>query len=175
MVSQCSPQKNYGPDTKTCQKPYKFELEVKVEGHIWIMSMSNQKKVMARTRICTDRLADRRTDRFLYTPLNLVHGGIIIHVTTCKSLQKHGKWVHYIIIHSLLTTHTSTCTSTCLWVFYLHPDCVHWWWGAAFLELTGGKNILQHNTNTCTCEIDNGSWVWYKYQGIKNEKLQKLT
>ena len=25
-----------GPDTKTCQKPYKFHLEVKVQGRIWI-------------------------------------------------------------------------------------------------------------------------------------------
>ena len=31
--------KNYGPDTKTCQKPYKFDLEVKVLGCIWIMNV----------------------------------------------------------------------------------------------------------------------------------------
>ena len=41
--------------------------------------MSNHKKVMGRTRICTDRRTDRRTDGqtewFLYTPLNFVRGG----------------------------------------------------------------------------------------------------
>ena len=31
--------KRYGPDTKTCQKPYKFDLEVKVQGRIWIMNV----------------------------------------------------------------------------------------------------------------------------------------
>ena len=31
--------KSYGPDTKTCQKPYKFEFKVKVQGHIWIMNV----------------------------------------------------------------------------------------------------------------------------------------
>ena len=40
--------------------------------------MSNHTKVMARTRICTDRRTDRQTDGrtkwFLYTPLNFVRG-----------------------------------------------------------------------------------------------------
>ena len=31
--------KYYGPDTKTCQKTYKFDLEVKVQGRIWIMNV----------------------------------------------------------------------------------------------------------------------------------------
>ena len=31
--------KSYRPDTKTCQKPYKFDLEVKVQGRIWIMNV----------------------------------------------------------------------------------------------------------------------------------------
>ena len=30
---------SYGPDTKTCQKPYKFDFEVKVQGHIWILNV----------------------------------------------------------------------------------------------------------------------------------------
>ena len=30
---------SYGPDTKKCQKPYKFDLEVKVQGRIWIMNV----------------------------------------------------------------------------------------------------------------------------------------
>ena len=73
--------KSDGPDTKTCQKPYKFDLEVKVQGRIWIFMygahhlmvihpcvkygkpMWNQKKVIGRTWICTDRLTDGRTDR----------------------------------------------------------------------------------------------------------------
>ena len=29
----------YGPDTKSCQKPYKFDLAVKVRGRIWIMNV----------------------------------------------------------------------------------------------------------------------------------------
>ena len=33
-----SKQKNsYGPDTKTCQKTYKFDLEVNVQGRFWII------------------------------------------------------------------------------------------------------------------------------------------
>ena len=39
MVSQCQIKNNYGPDTKTCQKPYKFDLDVKVQGHTWIMDI----------------------------------------------------------------------------------------------------------------------------------------
>ena len=39
MVGQCENKKSYGPDTKTCQKPYKFDLEVKVQGPIWIMNV----------------------------------------------------------------------------------------------------------------------------------------
>ena len=31
--------KSYGPDTKTGQKLYKFDLEVKVQGRIWIMNV----------------------------------------------------------------------------------------------------------------------------------------
>ena len=31
--------KRYGPDTKRCQKPYKFDLEVKVQGRMWIMNV----------------------------------------------------------------------------------------------------------------------------------------
>ena len=30
---------SYGPDMKTCQKPYKFDLEVKVQGRILIMNV----------------------------------------------------------------------------------------------------------------------------------------
>ena len=37
--------------------------------------MSNHKKVMGRTRICTDRRTDGQTEWFLYTPLNFVRGG----------------------------------------------------------------------------------------------------
>ena len=62
---------------KTCQKPYKFDLEVKVQGRIWIMNVLDTssygdtpmcqiwlanvkpKKVMGRTPICTDRRTDR--------------------------------------------------------------------------------------------------------------------
>ena len=43
--------------------------------------MSNQNKVMGRTRICTDRRTDRQTDRrtkwFLYTPWTSFTDGII--------------------------------------------------------------------------------------------------
>ena len=31
--------KSYELDTKTCQKPYKFDLEVKVQSRIWIMNV----------------------------------------------------------------------------------------------------------------------------------------
>ena len=31
--------KSFWPDTKTCQKPYKFDLKVKEQGHIWIMKV----------------------------------------------------------------------------------------------------------------------------------------
>ena len=66
-----------GPATKTCQKPYKFDLKVKVQGCIWIMNVRDTlshgntpmsqiwlanvkpKKVMGWTRICTDRWTDR--------------------------------------------------------------------------------------------------------------------
>ena len=40
-VSQCQSKKSYGPNTKTCQKPYKFDLKVKVQGRIWIMNVCN--------------------------------------------------------------------------------------------------------------------------------------
>ena len=33
--------KSYGLDMKTCQKPYKFDFEVKVLGCIWIMNVGN--------------------------------------------------------------------------------------------------------------------------------------
>ena len=32
-------QKSLVLDTKQCHKPYKFEFEVKVQGHIWIMNV----------------------------------------------------------------------------------------------------------------------------------------
>ena len=38
-VKPMSIQKSYGPDTKTCQKPYKFDLEVKVQGRVWFMNV----------------------------------------------------------------------------------------------------------------------------------------
>ena len=49
MVSQCqtkkgklmSNKKKIVPDSKTCQKPYKFDLEVKVQGRILIMNVSD--------------------------------------------------------------------------------------------------------------------------------------
>ena len=71
---------SYGPDTKTCQKPCKFDLEVKVQDHIWVMNvrahglmamhlcgklgkrMSKKKKNMVCTQIC--RQTDRQTDIF---------------------------------------------------------------------------------------------------------------
>ena len=34
-----NPKESYGPDTKTCQKPYKFYLKVKVQGRIRIMNV----------------------------------------------------------------------------------------------------------------------------------------
>ena len=34
-----NPNKSFGPDTKTCQKPYKIDVEVKVQGRIWIMNV----------------------------------------------------------------------------------------------------------------------------------------
>ena len=72
-VPNVNKKKINGPDTKTSQGPHKFDLKVKVQGHIRIMNvrdisskcakygkpMSNQKKVMGRTRICTDRRTDR--------------------------------------------------------------------------------------------------------------------
>ena len=80
-VSQCHKSKSsYGPDTKTCQKPYKFDIEIKVQGRIGIMNlrdtclmvihpivkhgkpMSNNRKVMGGTQICTDRRTDGQTD-----------------------------------------------------------------------------------------------------------------
>ena len=33
--------KSYGQDTKKCQKLYKFDLEVKVQGRMWIMNVCN--------------------------------------------------------------------------------------------------------------------------------------
>ena len=81
MVSQCQTKKNcYVSDTKTCKKPYKFDLKVKIQGPIWTMNVRDTsshgdtpmcqiwlakvkpKKVMGRTRICTDRRTDRKTD-----------------------------------------------------------------------------------------------------------------
>ena len=36
MVSLCKTKKKcYRPDSKTCQKPYEFDLEVNVQGRIW--------------------------------------------------------------------------------------------------------------------------------------------
>ena len=37
--AKVNPKISYGPDTKTCQKPYKFDLQVKVQGRIWIMNV----------------------------------------------------------------------------------------------------------------------------------------
>ena len=39
MCKPMSIKKSYGPDTKTCQKPYKFDLKVKVQRRIWIMNV----------------------------------------------------------------------------------------------------------------------------------------
>ena len=39
MVSQGQLKKSYELDTKTCQKPYKFDLKVKDQGRIWIMNV----------------------------------------------------------------------------------------------------------------------------------------
>ena len=39
MVSQCQIKKR--PDTKTCQKLYKFDFEVKVQGCIWNMNVGD--------------------------------------------------------------------------------------------------------------------------------------
>ena len=33
------PKKSYGPHMKTWQKPYKFDLKVKVQGRIWIINV----------------------------------------------------------------------------------------------------------------------------------------
>ena len=78
---------------KTCQKPYKFDGEVKGQRPIGIMNVHNTsshddtpmcqiclayvkpKTGMDRTRICKDRRTDGQTEWFLYTPLNFVHGG----------------------------------------------------------------------------------------------------
>ena len=68
MVSKCQSPKNYGPDTKTCQKAYKFDLKVKGQHRMGIMNVHdtlsysetpmcqiwyanvNPKKIMGRTR-----------------------------------------------------------------------------------------------------------------------------
>ena len=39
MVRQCQTKKSYGPETKTRQKHYKFDPEVKVQGLIWIINV----------------------------------------------------------------------------------------------------------------------------------------
>ena len=72
------PKKSYGPDTKTRQKPYKFYLEVKVQGRIWIMNVRDTtshgdtpmcqcqtiKKLWAGHESAqTDRQTDGQTDR----------------------------------------------------------------------------------------------------------------
>ena len=97
--------RSYRSYMKTWKKPLNLTLrsKFKVVSGSWInathrlmvihpcakygKSMSNHKKVMGRTRICTDRRTDRQTDGqtdrqtdrrtewFLYTPLNLVRGG----------------------------------------------------------------------------------------------------
>ena len=38
-LANVKPEKSYGPDTKTCQKPNKFECEVKVQVCIWITNV----------------------------------------------------------------------------------------------------------------------------------------
>ena len=68
MVSNVKSKNSYGPETKTCQNPYKFDFEVRVQGRIMNVYdthslmvihpsakngklMSNQRKVMAQTLI----------------------------------------------------------------------------------------------------------------------------
>ena len=79
MVSQCQIKNSYRPDTKTCQKPYKFGLEVKVQGPIWIMNVHDtytrmpnmvskfqtKKKLLAGHESAH---SDGQTEGFLYTP-----------------------------------------------------------------------------------------------------------
>ena len=40
----CQTKKSCGPNTKTCQKPYKFDLEVKVQVRIGIMNVLSYSK-----------------------------------------------------------------------------------------------------------------------------------
>ena len=74
---------NHGPDTKTCQIPINLTLRsiFKVISESWMYAkhrlmvihpcakygkpMSDQKIVMGRTRICTDRWTDKWTDRVI--------------------------------------------------------------------------------------------------------------
>ena len=94
---------------KTCQKPYKFDLEVKVQGCTNLVSQCQTKKVMGRTRICKDRWTDVHTDGqtvwFLYTPWTSFTGDIIKGRIVCVliyiicfffplkvSIQKEFEW-----------------------------------------------------------------------------------
>ena len=90
--------RSYRSDMKTWQKPIKltWRSKVNIESGSWMYTthplmvkhpcakygkpMSNQKNVMGRTQICTDRRTDRKTDRqsdFYISPLTLFTGGII--------------------------------------------------------------------------------------------------
>ena len=40
-INPNKPKKSYGPGTKTCPKPYKFDLKVKVQERILIMNVCN--------------------------------------------------------------------------------------------------------------------------------------
>ena len=94
MVSQClAKKKGIGRTRKHVKNPINLTLrsKFKVVSGSWMYAthrlmgihpcakydkpISNHKKVMGRTRICTDRRTDRRTEWFLYTPLNFVRGG----------------------------------------------------------------------------------------------------
>ena len=86
MVSQCQIEKSYVTDTKTCQKPCEDDLEVKVQGRIWMMNVRDTffygdtpmcqiwlANVKTKKDMNLHRQTDRRTKWFLYTPLNFFH------------------------------------------------------------------------------------------------------
>ena len=73
------------PNTETCQKPFKIDLEVKVQGRIWIMNVRDT-LFYGDTTMCQIRLANVKpkepTEWFLYITWTSFTGGII-NVQTC--------------------------------------------------------------------------------------------
>ena len=73
-------------------------------------SMSNQKKIMGQTRICTDRRTDGQTEWFLYTPLKFVHWGYNKRINFLTFLDKFSLVISNCIMEINLFQYTRSKT-----------------------------------------------------------------